>query len=361
MARKDFMKYLINFWNSIAYWAIALFLFGFLRFYGIFSQELIRVHSGYDSLIKPSQVLPIFMIAGILIGVMFAFIEMLFDRYSSKRVSLGLFIVVKTLVHFAIIVGVSNFIMALAAYIYGFELDIQIGWWRTNKVFWVLTLYITLASLVLSFINIAHEKFGKGVFLKMLLGRYKEPKEEKRIFMFLDLKSSTTIAEALGHFKYSQLIQDCFYDINDVVVKYDAEIYQYVGDEVVLSWPYANGLANKNCVDLFFEFQNLLIAKKDYYREKYGVIPEFKAGLHGGKLMVAEVGVVKKELAFHGDVINTSARIQSECNVHNVAILISEKLKNDLNLDGGYKVIALGSVLLKGKLKEVDIYTLLKA
>lgn len=72
--------------------------------------------------------------------------------------------------------------------------------------------------------------------------------------MFLALKSSATIAETLGHHKYSQLIQDCFYDINDVVPKYDAEIYQYLVDEVVLSWPHKKGLANKNCVALFFNF-----------------------------------------------------------------------------------------------------------
>ena len=48
--------------------------------------------------------------------------------------------------------------------------------------------------------------------------------------------------------------------------------------------------------------------------------------------MVAEVGVVKKEVAYHGDVINTSARIQAECNKHKVPILISEELLNDLRL-----------------------------
>jgi adenylate cyclase len=190
----------------------------------------------------------------------------------------------------------------------------------------------------------------------MLLGRYKDPKVEKRIFMFLDLKSSISNSETLGHYKYSKLIQDCFYDINDVVPKYDAEIYQYVGDEAVLSWPYKKGLANKNCVALFFDFQHTLKLRPDYYESKYGLKPEFKAGLHEGKLMVAEVRVVKKELAFQGDVINTSARIQAECNTHNVGILISERLKIDLNLNERYTASALGSVLLKGKLTEIQIF-----
>jgi adenylate cyclase len=179
--------------------------------------------------------------------------------------------------------------------------------------------------------------------------------------MFLDLKSSTTIAETLGHYKYSKLIQDCFFDINDVVSQFDAEIYQYVGDEVVLSWPYAKGLANKNCVALFFEFQRVLHSKASYYQDKFGTIPEFKAGLHGGKLMVAEVGVIKKELAFHGDVINTSARIQAECNAHEVPILISEDLLRDLNFKDHYRSTSMGNVLLKGKRNALEIFTIMQA
>ncbi len=360
MVSKAFKKHLIKFWYSIVFWAIAMFLFGVFRFYGIFTQDGIQVQGGHESSVDPGQIFPLFILAGTLIGIMFAIIEILFERYSSKRIPLGLSLFMNTFVHFIVVVSISTFIMQIAGNVFRIEVNTEFGWWRTDKVFRVFILYIILASLVLSFIKIANEKFGKGVFLKMLLGRYKDPKEEKRIFMFLDLKSSTTIAETLGHYKYSQLIQDCFYDINDVVPKYDAEIYQYVGDEVVLSWPYTKGLANKNCIALFFEFQDVLKSKTNYYTQKYGLTPVFKAGLHGGKLMVAEVGIVKKELAFHGDVINTAARIQAECNMHNVSILISEKLTNDLNIKESYSVKALGSVLLKGKLEEVGIYTLVK-
>ena len=159
----------------------------------------------------------------------------------------------------------------------------------------------------------------------------------------------------LGHHKYSQFIQDCFYDLNEVVLDYNAEIYQYVGDEAVLSWPYQKGLANNNCVGVFFAFEAQRKSRKDYYLEKYEVFPEFKAGLHGGSLMVAEVGFVKKELAYHGDVINTSARIQAECNKHNVTLLLSEKLLRDLKIDILSKTKSLGNVILKGKQKEVNI------
>ncbi|MCP4713222.1 MAG: hypothetical protein GY869_31715, partial [Planctomycetes bacterium] len=87
------------------------------------------------------------------------------------------------------------------------------------------------------FILQVSDKFGQGVLVNFLLGKYHQPKEEERIFMFLDLKSSTTYAEKLGHLRYSRLIQDCFFDITEVILRHDAVIYQYVGDEVILSWP----------------------------------------------------------------------------------------------------------------------------
>ena len=47
--------------------------------------------------------------------------------------------------------------------------------------------------------------------------------------MFLDLVGSTKIAERLGHKTYSRFIRHCFHDLTDIVLRYKAEIYQYVG------------------------------------------------------------------------------------------------------------------------------------
>ncbi|RKN81172.1 adenylate/guanylate cyclase domain-containing protein [Ulvibacterium marinum] len=356
-AIRMFLNYL---WQSILFWTFAMLLWAMFRFYGIESEEGITISADFRQGMQMKNILPLFALAGFLMGIFYATVEFAFERYNSKRRSIGLTIVIKTLIYLFFIILIATSMIELGTNLFGLQKNNDPGWWRHDKGFWITTLYILFTSLIFSFIRIANEKFGKGVFLKMLLGRYKKPQEEKRIFMFLDLKSSTAIAEALGHFKYSQLIQDCFYDLNDIVPKYAAEIYQYVGDEAVLSWPYHRGLANTNCVALFFAFQNVLKSRNSYYLDKYGLVPEFKAGLHGGKLMVAEVGVVKKELAFHGDVINTSARIQAECNKHNVTVLISEELKENLPVDSKYSTKSIGNLLLKGKKKELNVFTILQ-
>jgi adenylate cyclase len=220
----------------------------------------------------------------------------------------------------------------------------------------MVIIYWSIACMSALFILQVSDKFGQGVLISFLLGKYHRPKEDDRIFMFMDLKSSTTYAEKLGHIKYSQFIQDCFFDITDVITKYDAKIYQYVGDEVVLSWSIKEGIEHGHCINTFFAYDTLIKSKKNYYQNKYGIIPEFKAGLHLGKVTVAEVGEIKKELAYHGDVLNTAARIQGKCNDFQKRLLISESMKTKLENQHLFDFSGIGDVSLKGKAKALNLY-----
>ncbi len=206
-----------------------------------------------------------------------------------------------------------------------------------------------VVSLALFLLQIS-QKFGQGVLLNFLTGKYHRPKEEVRIFMFLDLTSSTTYAEKLGHMKYSELIQDCFFDLTEVVVNHKAEIYQYVGDEVVLTWKEKEGVESNNCIEVFFDYDRTIQERSTYYKEQYGVVPEFKAGANVGYVTVAEVGEIKKELAYHGDALNTAARIRSLCNQARQRLLVSEALTDVLaGIEKRYRVEPIGGSQLKGK------------
>ncbi|RZL46979.1 MAG: adenylate/guanylate cyclase domain-containing protein, partial [Pedobacter sp.] len=94
------------------------------------------------------------------------------------------------------------------------------------NLFLTIVIYSFFMILIITFIIQVNKKYGPGVLLPLLLGKYREPKEEERIFMFMDLKSSTSIAEELGHIKYSGFIRDSFMDINRMLNLYNAEVYQ---------------------------------------------------------------------------------------------------------------------------------------
>ena len=81
------------------------------------------------------------------------------------------------------------------------------------------------------------------------------PKEEERIFMFLDIRSSTMIAERIGNEQYFRFIHDFINDATASILYAKGEIYQYVGDEIVVSWTMPNGLEDNNCLNCFFEIK----------------------------------------------------------------------------------------------------------
>ena len=175
--------------------------------------------------------------------------------------------------------------------------------------------------------------------------------------MFMDLKSSTSTAELLGHLKYSAFIRDAFSDINEVIYKFRAQIYQYVGDEIVLMWPEKEGIVNGNCIQIYFACRDKFDQRKAYYLKNYGLLPQFKAGAHSGKVTAVEIGEVKKEIAYHGDTINTAARIQSICNEYQKDFLVSGVLLGQLKGELIGIAESLGRVSLRGKQEEIEVFS----
>jgi len=200
------------------------------------------------------------------------------------------------------------------------------------------------------------QSIGVGTLSNFFLGKYHHPVEEERIFMFLDMKSSTTIAENLGHVKYFQMLKEYFFDLSVAVIDYGGTIYQYAGDEMIISWKLKDGLKNYNSIECFFAMKRALEMQAEKYNSQFGCLPEFKAGLHYGMVTAGEIGSLKKEIIFTGDVLNTSARIQGLCNHYNAGLLVSDDLAKVLHLPAIYAITSVGETLLKGRSKPMELF-----
>lgn len=222
-----------------------------------------------------------------------------------------------------------------------------------------MIVWFSVAVITMFFIRVS-EKYGPGVLEDIILGKYHKPVEEERIFMFLDIKSSTTIAEKLGHNSYFKLLNDFFADITDAIFYNKGEIYQYVGDEVVISWKIRNGIRKNHCLNCFFEARKEIEKHTPKYLKRYSIVPQFKAGLHIGTATVGEIGVLKKEIAFSGDVLNTTSRIQNECNKYKKDLLISEELLNKLEIDTNFVATRIGEFDLRGKQTKTILFSVQK-
>lgn len=197
-----------------------------------------------------------------------------------------------------------------------------------------------------------------GDLIKYVTGKYHLPEEVNKIFLFIDLKSSTAIAEKLGNIKYSSFMIDYFHDMTGAILMSKAEIYQYIGDEIILTWSFKDGIKHSRCINCFFDIKNSIELNKEIYMEKYGISPQFKAALHAGNVSVTWIGSIKKEIVYHGDVLNTTARIQDECNKHNQCFLTSEYMLQNIELPEYLCSEFVGELQLKGKEKKVKIFGL---
>jgi len=89
----------------------------------------------------------------------------------------------------------------------------------TSGHFYSQMVYILFIDTIYGWFYQIRTIIGKNIFRNLLLGKYRTPKTEKRIFMFIDMKDSTTHAEHLGHVKFTRLIQKCFRDFGLIAMK----------------------------------------------------------------------------------------------------------------------------------------------
>ena len=223
-------------------------------------------------------------------------------------------------------------------------------WLLQKIIYWIVIFFITQLFLLIN------ERYSPGVFLDIFLGKYLQPKIEKRIIMFMDLKDSTPIAEKLGHQLYFKFIRDFIYQVSAAIIEHEGRIYQYVGDEAVSSWLFDKKNTRK-CMDAVIMARKNIQKKSEDFRREYGIVPEFRVGIHLGDVTVGEIGVIKKDLAMTGDTMNTTARIRSASNELNHNFIVSKQFMENIDLEE-WQTENLGPVDLKGKNNEIELFSL---
>lgn len=170
------------------------------------------------------------------------------------------------------------------------------------------------------------------------------------------MQNSTPTAEKMGHLKFSRFIQDCFYDLSDIVLDHGASIYQFVGDEAVITWKVSPRLNFERCIALYFSYKHFLEKRKNDYIELYGFAPSFKCSIHYGTVSAALVGDYKKEIAYHGNVLNLCSRLQVFCKQKDAEVIVSEQFYHRLRNKQGYEFLPVSIAELKGVRGEQRAY-----
>lgn len=322
----------------------------FSSFAGVLYQLIGELRLDYNS-----------VLVGIPLGLGFCLLELFLFPKAEKRFRRWPFtkmLVFKALLYTAVIYIVTVSLTIITGLPQGRELS-ELPAYLASPSSLVLVLYALITYTLLVFLLQVNQLLGEGILWKFIRGKYHQPREEERIFMFLDMKSSTTIAEQLGHVRFYALLNELFNEISQPVLQTKAEIYQYIGDEVVLTWQVKDGLENSNCLKTFFMFRENLARNSEHYLKNFGVKPEFKAGLHFGKVISAQIGDLKRDIVYNGDVMNTASRIQNECNKYKRDCLVSGILMNRLRQKNGFLWERMDAVTLRGKETEVELFSVI--
>lgn len=220
------------------------------------------------------------------------------------------------------------------------------------------TLLTFVIFLVISEFLQMRRVIGGRTLANLLLGRYQRPVREERVFMVVDIKGSTALAERLGDERAHAFITSVLFDIDQPILEHRSEVHSYVGDGLIASWPLAHGIEDGRCLHCYLAIRETLARRADHYRRTFKIAPDVRVALHAGPVVAGECGDTKLAIVYLGDTMNTVARIEQMAKTLDRDCLISANLLSRLDLPPALAAEPLGPVLLRGRKQPITLHAL---
>ena len=331
---------------NMVIWCLAKELFLAIKIWGIESTTVERFQFPLSSLFFTIA------ITGLIDGFCFAVYDIITDRifksarfYQRVLIKAAINLMLGTIISMVCVLTIMQWIVGQDLHLFAKAIG------PAQAI--ILAIYFLVNTVIVQFIKLVISWMKTDDVIELI--SHPHGIEEDRIFLFLDMKSSTSLAEELKTSLYSQMLRECFNDMSEAARETKTDIYQYVGDQAVMTWKETpeNFI---QAVKFHFNFQNKLKSRAAEYMEKFGTAPEFKAGIHHGRVIKAQVGMMRKEIAYHGDAINTASRIQSKCSELGKNLLVSESFKD--NVADKVNWLSEGSFQIRGKKVQMNLFSI---
>ncbi len=197
---------------------------------------------------------------------------------------------------------------------------------------------------------------GASTLRNIVLGRYHRAREEERFFLFVDIVGSTPLAERLGPVAANRFLNRVFQLASDPVDDHHGEVYQYVGDEMVITWKAAEGRIAARPLACYFAIEQALDAAEAEFTKEFGARPRLRAALHAGSVITGEVGGSRRAIVFHGDVMNTTSRLENATRDLGRPFLVSEDAMSRMDGKEAYRAEDLGPQPMRGRVAPLRVY-----
>ena len=226
------------------------------------------------------------------------------------------------------------------------------------------SLLITVVGMVVFFMVLLRQAarlIGDRGMRDVLLGRYHRPRTEERFFLFVDIVGSTPVAERLGPLAVHRYLDRIFQIASDPVDDHRGEVYQYVGDEIVVTWTMKEGRPEARPLACLFAIEAALEKSAPEFEREFGAAPKIRAAIHAGEVVTGEIGGSRRAIVVHGDVMNTTSRIENLTRTLGHTRLVSEDALARLEGAGHYAMEDLGPQQLRGRASAIRVYAVAPA
>jgi adenylate cyclase len=288
-------------------------------------------------------------LSGVLIASLVQAVSIATEKLGVSRLSFGAYVTVNAVATAAAICA------GLVAASVPWLVAEGLGSWRTYVVPFLTAVAVSIGF---TWWFALDRLLGGGVLVGLLTGRYHRPRREERVFLFADLERSTGIAERLGELRYHAFLNRVFVDAAQPVKEHYGLIYQYVGDQMVVTWPLGRGLADWNCLRCPAAINDALLGARARYETEFGVAPRFRFAVHCGPVVAGELGGSRREIVFSGDTLNTAARIEAVAKETGRQLVVSEDILRHAPLPDGLTADSLGAHRLPGKERPLELFAL---
>jgi adenylate cyclase len=221
--------------------------------------------------------------------------------------------------------------------------------------FWFGFIYSAVLSVVMNLVFGIANLIGPRALLNFITGRYHAPVEENRFVLFVDIAGSTGLAEQLGGIGIHRFLDRTFRLLTVAVVDYRGEVLNYVGDEVIVTWPEGSGAIDCRPLRCFAAMRDELSRASNELEREFGAAPRIRGSLHFGPVIVGEIGDIKRAIVFNGDVMNTAARLEELSRNVEGGFLASRAAMARFNSAPPFAVRDLGQLPIRGRADGIDV------
>jgi adenylate cyclase len=225
----------------------------------------------------------------------------------------------------------------------------------SSENFWFGFIYSAVLSVLMNLVFGIANLIGPRALVNFIRGRYHAPVEENRFVLFVDIAGSTGLAERLGGIGIHRFLDRAFRLLTVAVVDYRGEVLNYVGDEVIVTWPERGGAIDCRPLRCFVAMRDELSRAASQFEREFGASPRIRGSLHFGPVIVGEIGDIKRAIVFNGDVMNTAARLEELSRNVEGGFLASRAAMARFGAAPPFAVRDLGQLPIRGRADGIDV------